>query len=152
MKSAVLRRAAARILRSDAPSVHVLRSEGGFTMVELMIVVVVIGIIAAAVGFTSTGLIGNSVVGNMKGDLKAAHPAAVEHFTSFNQFPTALVASSAAPTAANMPFEASEGNAIAIAPGSSTTLLTLRVTHPKKPGFACSITIRPSGTAKPVCA
>lgn len=149
MNTVVLRRALERIRRHHA---QVLRSQDGFTMVELMIVVVVIAIIASGIGFTSTNLIGSSIDSNLKGDLKAAHPAAVEHFTSWNRFPGALVAEGAAATAINMPFQGSTGNVLAVASTSTPTMLVLTSTNPKKPGYVCRITIRPSGTAKPTCA
>lgn len=129
-----------------------LGSREGFTMVELMVVVVVIAILAAAVGFGSTKLIGGSIEANMKSDAKSIHPALVEHFVDYNRFPSALAASSGTASATTMLFEASEGNVLAIGTGSTTTQITINVTNPKKPGYACSITVRPSGTAKPVCA
>jgi prepilin-type N-terminal cleavage/methylation domain-containing protein len=127
------------------------RSRKGFTMVELMVVVVVIAILAAAVGFGSTKLIGGSIEANMKSDAKSIHPALVEHFVDYNRFPSALAASSGTASATTMPFDPSEGNVLAIATGSTTTQITINVTNPKKPGCTCSITVRPSGTAKPVC-
>jgi prepilin-type N-terminal cleavage/methylation domain-containing protein len=129
-----------------------LRSRQGFTFVELMVVVVVIAILTAAVGFGSTKLIGSSIEANMKSDAKSIHPALVEHFVDYNRFPSTLAASSGTASATTMLFEASEGNVVAIATGSTTTQITINVTNPKKPGYACNITVRPSGTAKPVCA
>lgn len=127
------------------------RSRNGFTMVELMVVVVVIAILAAAVGFGSTKLIGGSIEANMKSDAKSIHPALVEHFVDYNRFPSVLAASSGTTSATTMLFDPSEGNVLAIATGSTTTQITINVTNPKKPGYTCSITVRPSGTAKPVC-
>jgi prepilin-type N-terminal cleavage/methylation domain-containing protein len=128
-----------------------LRSRQGFTMVELMVVVVVIAILATAIGFTSTKLIGSSIEANMKTDAKSVHGALVEHFVDYNRFPSAIGPSTGTASATTMLFDASEGNVMAIATGSTTTQVTINVTNPKKPGYTCSITARPSGTAKPVC-
>jgi prepilin-type N-terminal cleavage/methylation domain-containing protein len=129
-----------------------LRSQQGFTMVELMVVVVVIAILATAIGFSSTKLIGNSIDANMKTDAKAVHTALVEHFVDWNRFPSIIAPSTGTASATTMLFDASDGNVMAIATGSTTTQVTVTVTNPKKPGYTCSITARPSGTAKPVCA
>jgi prepilin-type N-terminal cleavage/methylation domain-containing protein len=128
-----------------------LRSRQGFTMVELMVVVVVIAILATAVGFASTKLIGSSIESNMKSDAKAVHTALVEHFVDYNRFPSAVAPSTGTRSATTMLFDASEGNVLAVATGATTTQVTINVTNPKKPGYTCSITARPSGTAKPVC-
>ena len=129
-----------------------LRSQQGFTMVELMVVVVVIAILATAIGFSSTKLIGNSIDANMKNDAKAVYTALVEHFVDWNRFPSTIAPSTGTASATTMLFDASDGNVMAIATGSTTTQVTVTVTNPKKPGYTCSITARPSGTAKPVCA
>jgi hypothetical protein len=55
-------------------------------------------------------------------------------------------------TAMTALFDATEGNVLAIASGSTTTQVTVTVTNPKKPGYICSITIRPQSSAKPTCA
>jgi prepilin-type N-terminal cleavage/methylation domain-containing protein len=128
-----------------------LRSREGFTMVELMVVVVVIAILATAVGFASTKLIGSSIESNMKSDAKSVHTALVEHFVDYNRFPSTLAPSTGTASATTMLFDASDGNVMAIATGATTTQVTINVTNPKKPGYTCSITARPSGTAKPVC-
>ena len=129
-----------------------LRSRGGFTMVELMVVVVVIAILATAVGFASTKLIGSSVESNMKGDAKSIHTALVEHFVDYNRFPSSLApTATGTASATTMLFDASEGNVLAIAAGATATQVTINVTNPKKAGYTCSITARSSGTARPVC-
>lgn len=138
--------------RTRARIARQMRSQQGFTMVELMIVVVVIAILAAAVGFGSTKLIGSSIEANMKSDAKSVHTALVEHFVDYNRFPSALAPSSGTASATTMLFDASDGNVMAIATGATTTQITINVTNPKKPSYTCSITVRPSGTAKPVCA
>ncbi|HEX8243441.1 MAG TPA: prepilin-type N-terminal cleavage/methylation domain-containing protein [Longimicrobium sp.] len=129
-----------------------LRSRQGFTMIELMVVVVVIAILATAIGFTSTKLIGNSIDATMKSDAKAIHTALVDHFVDWNRFPSTIGPSTGTASATTMLFDPSDGNVLAIASGSTTTQVTVTVTNPKKPGYTCSITARPSGTAKPVCA
>jgi len=129
-----------------------LRSREGFTMVELMVVVVVIAILATAVGFASTKLIGGSIEANLKGDAKAIHTALVEHFVDYNRFPSSLApTATGTASATTMLFDASDGNVLAIAAGATATQVTINVTNPKKAGYTCSITVRPSGTAKPVC-
>lgn len=128
-----------------------LRSRQGFTMVELMVVVVVIAILATAVGFASTKLIGSSIESNMKSDAKSVHTALVEHFVDYNRFPSSIAPSTGTASATTMLFDASDGNAMAIAAGGTMTHVTVNVTNPKKSGYTCSITARPSGTAKPVC-
>lgn len=128
-----------------------MRSREGFTMVELMVVVVVIAILATAVGFASTKLIGSSIESNMKSDAKSVHTALVEHFVDYNRFPSTIAPSTGTASAMTMLFDASDGNVMAIAAGGTTTQVTITVTNPKKPGYTCSITARPSGTAKPVC-
>lgn len=128
-----------------------LRSRAGFTMVELMVVVVVIAILATAVGFASTRLIGSSIESNMKSDAKAVHTALVEHYVDHNRFPSAIAPSSGTASATTMLFDASEGNVMAVGTGATATQVTINVTNPKRPSYTCSITARPSGTAKPVC-
>jgi prepilin-type N-terminal cleavage/methylation domain-containing protein len=130
-----------------------LRSEQGFTMIELMVVVVVIAILAAAVGFTSTKLIGKSVDDTMASDAKTIHTALTEHFVDWNRFPSTIAPTAGGTASAtNMLFDASDGNVIAVGTGSTATQITINVTNPKHAGYTCSITVRPSGTAKPVCA
>lgn len=127
------------------------RGREGFTMVELMIVVVVIAILATAMGFASTKLIGNSIDANMKSDAKSLHTAMVEHYVDYNRFPSSIAASTGTASATTMLFDASEGNVLAVAAGGTATQVTINITNPKKPGYTCSITARPSGTARPVC-
>jgi len=129
-----------------------LRSRQGFTMVELM-VVVVIGILAGIVGFASTKLIGRSVASAMASDAKSLHPALVDHFMDYNQFPTAIAPTTGTASATTMLFDPSDGDVLTIAAGSTTSQITVNVTNPtKKPGYTCSITVRTTGTSKPVCA
>lgn len=127
-----------------------LANRQGFTLIEAMIVVVVIGLLAAGGIWANANLIGKSVEGVAESDLKGIHAASIDHFTTFNRFPSAIVASGTAASATNMPFEASPGNTITIATGSTTTQVTYSLANTKLTG-ACTITVRTSGTARPVC-
>lgn len=141
-----------RIRKVSGGMTRALGSRGGFTMVELMVVVVVIAILATAVGFASTKLIGSSIEANMKSDAKSVHSALVEHYVDYNRFPSSLAPSATGTASATtMLFDASDGNTLALASGGTATQVTINVTNPKKPGYTCSITARPSGTAKAVC-
>jgi prepilin-type N-terminal cleavage/methylation domain-containing protein len=129
-----------------------LRSTHGFTMVELMVVVVVIAILASAGGYVATRMIPKSVESIMVGDAQTIKNPLVEHYIDYNRFPSAIAPSTGTASATTMLFDASDGNVLAIAAGSTTTQVTVTVTNPKKPGYTCSITIRPQGSAKPNCA
>lgn len=129
-----------------------LRSTEGFTMVELMVVVVVIAILASAGGYVATKMIPKSVESVMIGDAQTIKNPLVEHYIDYNRFPSAIGPSTGTASATTMLFDATDGNVLAIASGSTTTQVTVTVTNPKKPGYTCSITIRPQGSAKPTCA
>ena len=128
------------------------RSNKGFTMVELMVVVVVIAILASAGGYVATKMIPKSVESIMIGDAQTIKNPLVEHYIDYNQFPSAIAPSTGTASATTMLFDATEGNVVAIGSGSTTTQVTVTVTNPKKPGYTCTITIRPQGSAKPTCA
>lgn len=128
------------------------RSNKGFTMVELMVVVVVIAILASAGGYVATKMIPKSVESIMIGDAQTIKNPLVEHYIDYNRFPSAIAPSTGTASATTMLFDATEGNVLAIASGSTTTQVTVNVTNPKKPGYTCTITIRPQGSAKPTCA
>jgi prepilin-type N-terminal cleavage/methylation domain-containing protein len=128
------------------------RSNQGFTMVELMVVVVVIAILASAGGYVATRMIPKSVESIMIGDAQTIKNPLVEHYIDYNRFPSAIAASTGTASATTMLFDASDGNVLAIAAGSTTTQVTVTVTNPKKPGYTCTITVRPQGSAKPTCA
>src|SRR3954470_16424196 len=102
-----------------------LQSQQGFTMVELMVVVGVIGILAGIVGFASTKLIGRSVASTMASDAKSLHPALVDHFMDYNQFPTAIAPSTGSESATTMLFDPSDGDVLSIAAGSTTAQITV---------------------------
>jgi prepilin-type N-terminal cleavage/methylation domain-containing protein len=128
------------------------RCRRGFTMVELMVTVVVIAILASATGYVATRVIGQSVESTMKGDAHTIKNPLVEHYVNFNQFPSAIAPSTGTASATTMLFDATDGNAVAIAAGSTTTEVTVNITNPKRPGYTCSITVRSQGSAKPNCA
>jgi prepilin-type N-terminal cleavage/methylation domain-containing protein len=129
-----------------------LRSNQGFTLVELMVVVVVIAILASAGGYVATKLIPKSVESIMVGDAQTVKNPLVEHYIDYNQFPSAIAPSTGTASASTMLFDPTEGNVVAIASGSTATEVTVTVTNPKKPGYTCSITVRQQGSAKPICA
>lgn len=108
------------------------------------------GIIAAAVGFASIGSIGKSYENNMKGDLKAAHAAAVEHYTNYNQFPTVLTTPTGTESASTMRFQASDNNTVAPTAATTAAVMVLKATSSKS-NTVCSITVRTTGAAKPTC-
>jgi len=128
------------------------RSNRGFTMVELMVVVVVIAILASATGYVATRVIGQSVESTMRGDAHTIKNPLVEHYVNYNQFPSAIAPSTETTSETTMLFDPTEGNEVSIASGSTTTEVTVNVTNPKKPGYTCSITVRSQGSAKPTCA
>lgn len=131
--------------------VRQLRSNEGFTMVELMVVVVVIAILASAGGYVATRMIPKSVESIMLGDAQTVKNPLVEHYIDYNRFPSTIAPSTGTASATTMLFDATEGNVLSIASGSTTTQVTVTVTNPKKPGYTCSITVRPQGSAKPTC-
>lgn len=133
------------------PMARQFRSNEGFTMVELMVVVVVIAILASAGGYVATRMIPKSVESVMIGDAQTIKNPLVEHYIDYNRFPATIAPSTGTASATTMLFDATEGNLLAIATGSTPTQVTVTVTNPKKPGYTCRITVRPQGSAKPTC-
>lgn len=66
------------------------RTDAGFTLIELVIVVVVLGILAAIVVFSVTGFTNNSQTAACKSDYKTVETAGEAYYAQKGQFAAAL--------------------------------------------------------------
>ena len=64
------------------------RNAGGFTLIELMVVIAIIAMLAAIVGFNVIGALDDSQVAAAKGQIQNFKSALIGYRVKFNRFPT----------------------------------------------------------------
>jgi prepilin-type N-terminal cleavage/methylation domain-containing protein len=101
------------------------RKQSGFTIVELLIVIVVIGILAALVVTTFSGIQRKARNAERESDVKAVHTQLEAYFNEQNTYPTLANMNDAAWRATNM--KSLDAEALKDPQGSAQTLVAAPV-------------------------
>jgi prepilin-type N-terminal cleavage/methylation domain-containing protein len=114
-------------------------SLAGFTIVELLVVIVIIGILAAITIISYTGISGRATVAAMQSDLNGAANQLKQYQVINSAYPTTLDCSST-PAANSICLKASNSNTYTYTPNNTTNPPTFSLTETNTNGTAYVIT------------
>lgn len=126
-----------------------LKSQEGFTLIEMMVVLIIIGILAMRAQHAFGGHTNTAIEDNMMGDLNGLRVKAEDHKYRFYTYPSAVQASGTE-SAATMNFVGSPGVVFTIS-GSTPTQMTVTATHPQDAGRSCQLVVSATTSTHPVC-
>ena len=126
-----------------------LKSQEGFTLIEMMVVLIIIGILAMRAQHAFGGHTNTAIEDNMMGDLNGLRVKAEDHKYRFYTYPSTVQASGTE-SAGTINFVGSPGVVFTIT-GATATQMTVTATHPQDAGRVCTLVVTATTSAHPVC-
>lgn len=126
-----------------------LKSQKGFTLIEVMVVLIIIGILAMRAQHAFGGHTNTAIEDNMMGDLNGLRVKAEEHKYRFYTYPSKVQASGTE-AAGVMNFEGSPGVVFTIT-NATPTQMTITATHPQDAGRVCTLVVSATTSTHPTC-
>jgi prepilin-type N-terminal cleavage/methylation domain-containing protein len=125
------------------------KSQDGFTLIEVMVVLIIIGILAMRAQHAFGGHTNTAIEDNMMGDLNGLRVKAEEHKYRFYTYP-GRVQASGTESATNMNFAGSPGVVFTIT-NATATQMTITATHPQAAGRTCTLVVSATTSTHPEC-
>ena len=126
-----------------------LKSQEGFTLIEMMVVLIIIGILAMKAQSAFGGHTNTAIEDNMMGDLNGLRVKAEAHKYRFYTYPGRVQATETE-TATTMNFVGSPGVVFTVT-GATPTQMTVTATHPQDAGRTCTLVVSATTSTHPDC-
>lgn len=127
------------------------RNNRGFTMIELVIGIAVLAILGGigVAGYSS--LIGDSAQRAMEKNLQSFETAMAKHYADHGRYPTSISATATSSTATAIAYNSGTAMALSFPTAPTNKSWTAAVTHTKRPGMTCRMTVRDYGAMPIAC-